>query len=174
MPKGSQGLAKSLERPLSEQGAARRDGGKSYSQTLHSASPSKDAPRSLPFSSDAEKGVLCSMLLSPRDVSDLCVLRLQPPAFYAPAHQIIYELVLEFTDKSKPIDFITLKQTLQDRAQLEEVGGIEFLNELYGFVPTAANLWTPVCIHVSVRLPRDTRSTHAAGTPNASGDGSLP
>ncbi|MFZ0503309.1 MAG: DnaB-like helicase C-terminal domain-containing protein, partial [Chthoniobacterales bacterium] len=77
--------------------------------------------------------------MSPRDVSDLCVLRLQPPAFYVPAHQIIYELVIEFADKSKPIDFITLKQTLQDRGQLEEIGAVEFLNELYGFVPTAAN-----------------------------------
>jgi len=139
MSKGSQGLAKPLEKPLSEQGAARKDDGKSYSQSFHSASPSRDAPRSLPFSSDAEKGVLCSMLLSPRDVSDLCVLRLQPPAFYVPAHQIIYELVLEFADKSKPIDFISLKQALQDRGQLEEIGGAEFLNELYGFVPTAAN-----------------------------------
>jgi len=62
----------------------------------------------------------------PRDVSDLCVLRLQPPAFYVPAHQIIYELVLEFADKSKPIDFISLKQALQDRGQLEEIGGAEF------------------------------------------------
>jgi replicative DNA helicase len=139
MSKGSQGLAKPLEKPGSEQGAARRDSGKSYSQSLHNPSPSKDAPRSLPFSTDAEKGVLCSMLLSPRDVSDLCVLRLQPPAFYVPAHQIIYELVIEFADKSKPIDFITLKQTLQDRGQLEEIGAVEFLNELYGFVPTAAN-----------------------------------
>ena len=122
MSKGSQGLAKPLEKPGSEQGAAGRDSGKSYSQSLHSASPRKDTPRSLPFSSDAEKGVLCSMLLSPRDVTDLCVLRLQPPAFYAPAHQIIYELVLEFADKSKPIDFITLNQALQDRGQLEEIG----------------------------------------------------
>src|SRR3984893_4366670 len=139
MSKGSQGLAKPLEKPLSAQGAARKDDGQSYSQRLESASTSRDAPRSLPFSSDAEKCVLCSMLLSPRDVSDLCVLRLQPPAFYVPAHQIIYELVLEFADNSKPIDFISLKQGLQDRGQLEEIGGAEFLNELYGFVPTAAN-----------------------------------
>jgi replicative DNA helicase len=48
-------------------------------------------------------------------------------------------LVIEFSDKSKPIDFITLKQTLKDRGFLEEIGGAEFLNELYNFVPTAAN-----------------------------------
>jgi replicative DNA helicase len=48
-------------------------------------------PKSLPFSEDGEKGVLCSLLLSPSEVSDLCAMRLQPDAFYIPAHQIIYE-----------------------------------------------------------------------------------
>ena len=139
MSKGSQGLAKPLEKPLGERGLARKDDGKGYSQSVHSSSAAKEVPRSLPFSEDAEKGVLCSILLSPREVSDLCVLRLHPDAFYAPAHRIIYELVLEFGDKSKPIDFISLKQALQDRGQLEEVGNAEFLNELYTFVPTAAN-----------------------------------
>ncbi|HXM29957.1 MAG TPA: DnaB-like helicase N-terminal domain-containing protein, partial [Chthoniobacterales bacterium] len=90
-------------------------------------------PRSLPYSEDAEKGVLCSLLLSPREVGDLCILRLQPDAFYAPAHKIIYELVIEFSDKSKLIDFITMKQSLKDRGFLEEIGGPEFLNELYTF-----------------------------------------
>jgi replicative DNA helicase len=78
-------------------------------------------------------------LLSPREVSDLCVLRLRPDAFYIPAHQIIYNLVIEFSDKSKPIDFVSLKQGLKDRSQLEEIGGPEFLSSLYSFVPTAAN-----------------------------------
>jgi AAA domain/DnaB-like helicase N terminal domain len=94
----------------------------------------------LPFSDDAEKGVLCSLLLSPRKVGDLCILRLRQSAFYVPAHETLYRLVLEFLDESKPIDFISLKQALQDRRQLEEIGGAEFLNELYGFVPTAANV----------------------------------
>jgi hypothetical protein len=50
--------------------------------------------RSLPFSEDGEKGVLCSLLLSPKDVADLCVLHLRPEAFYVPAHAIIYSLVI--------------------------------------------------------------------------------
>jgi replicative DNA helicase len=93
----------------------------------------------LPYSEDAEKGVPCSLLLSPREVADLSILRLQPDAFYAPAHKIIYELVIEFSDKSKPIDFITLKQSLNDRGFLEKIGGPEFLNDLYTFIPTGAN-----------------------------------
>jgi replicative DNA helicase len=47
--------------------------------------------------------------------------------------------VLEFGEKRKLIDFVSLKQALKDRNQLEEVGGPEYLSDLYGFVPTAAN-----------------------------------
>jgi replicative DNA helicase len=101
--------------------------------------PAREVPRSLPFSEDGEKGVLCSLLLSPREVADFCVLQLRPDAFYIPAHAIIYNLVLEFDGKHKPIDFVSLKQALKDRNQLEEIGGPEYLSGLYDFVPTAAN-----------------------------------
>ena len=74
--------------------------------------------RSLPFSEDGEKGVLCSLLLSPRDVLDLCQIKLRPEAFYAPAHQILFNLVAELVDSNKLIDFITLNQALTDRGQL--------------------------------------------------------
>jgi hypothetical protein len=50
---------------------------------------SDEVGRSLPFSEDGEK-VLCSLLLSPRDVLDLCQIKLRPEAFYAPAHQNYY------------------------------------------------------------------------------------
>ena len=82
--------------------------------------------RSLPLSEDGEKGVLCSLLLSPRDVLDLCQIKLRPEAFYAPAHQILFNLVAELVDSNKPIDFITLKQALKDRNKLDEIGGPEF------------------------------------------------
>ncbi len=95
--------------------------------------------RSLPFSEDGEKGVLCSLLLSPRDVLDLCQIKLRPEAFYTPAHQILFNLVAELVDSNKPIDFITLKQALKDRAQLDEIGGPEYLSDLFSFVPSAAN-----------------------------------
>ena len=131
------GSTEPFERSLSAQGKHQAEDKKGYLQVVQTAG--KEVPRSLPYSEDAEKGVLCSLLLSPREVGDLCILRLQPDAFYAPAHKIIYELVIEFSDKSKPIDFITMKQSLKDRGFLEEIGGPEFLNELYTFVPTAAN-----------------------------------
>ena len=89
------------------------------------------APRSLPLSEDGEKGVLCSLLLAPREVADDCVLKLPSEAFYIPAHRIVYDTILVLRDKNRPIDFVSLRQALKDR--------IQYLNELYTFVPTPAN-----------------------------------
>jgi replicative DNA helicase len=139
MPNGSQGSMKPVENPLSTQGIAIGTKKPGYSQDPHSSFTARQVPRSLPFSEDGERGVLCSLLLSPRDVADICILRLRSDAFYIPAHEIIYSLVLEFGEKSKPIDFVALKQALKDRNQLEEIGGPEYLSDLYNFVPTAAN-----------------------------------
>jgi len=81
-------LAEPLDGPLSTQGKHQAEDKRGYLQVFHAAG--KEVPRSLPYSEDAEKGVLCSLLLSTREVGDLCILRLKPDAFYAPAHKIIY------------------------------------------------------------------------------------
>jgi replicative DNA helicase len=73
---------------------------------------------------------LCSLLLFPRDVLDLCQISLRSEAFYAPAHQTVYNLVAELVDGNKPVDFITLKQALKDRGQLDQIGGPEYLSDL--------------------------------------------
>src|SRR6266404_8638946 len=142
MGNGSLGLNETVENPFKNEGTVKgsgRPGKPAYSQGFNNLSTGKEVPRSLPSSEDGEKGVLCSLLLSPREVADICVLSLNPDAFYIPAHRTIYSLVLEFGDKSKPIDFVSLKQALKDRNQLEEIGGPEYLSDLYNFVPTAAN-----------------------------------
>ncbi len=57
-----------------------------YPQTRAGYLP--DIHRSLPQSLDAEKGVLCSALLSPGNVLGECIERLEENHFYHPAHQI--------------------------------------------------------------------------------------
>ena len=109
------------------------------SEAVPGKAVSVSEPRSLPFSEDAEKGVLCSLLLSPKEVNDACALSLVPEAFYIPAHRIIYDLIIELCDKNKPVDFVLLRQALTDRDQLDEIGGVEYLSDLYAFIPTAAN-----------------------------------
>src|SRR5450631_1186784 len=139
MTNGSQGWMKPAAVPLGNEGKSTGTKKQGYSQDVHHPLTARQVPRSLPFSEDGEKGVLSSLLISPREVADLCVLHLRSDAFYIPAHQIIYSLILEFHDKSKPIDFIPLKQALTDRNQIEEIGGPEYLSDLWSFVPTPAN-----------------------------------
>lgn len=94
-------------------------------------------PSILPFSDDAEKGLLCSMMLSEDTLSECKGVPVE--AFYYPAHQIVFKVLLEFHEKNRPIDFVPLKHSLHTSNQLEEVGGVEHLNDLWQFVPTSAN-----------------------------------
>lgn len=83
-----------------------------------------------PHSPDAEKGVLCCLILSPKEVADLCESRLRADMFHVPAHKLLYELLMDFAEKEKPTQFPLVKQALKERGLLEEIGGPEFLNEL--------------------------------------------
>jgi replicative DNA helicase len=98
-----------------------------------------DIHRTLPQSLDAEKGVLCSALLSPGNVLGECIERLSENHFYQPAHQIIYREMITLQNAAKPVDFISLTQALKDKGELDKAGGAAAISELFTFVPTASN-----------------------------------
>src|SRR5438067_4939736 len=100
---------------------------------------SVDPHRTLPHSVEAEQGVLGSMLIAPREVISVSVQRITDKHFYVPAHAMIYQVLVEFWNENKPIDFITLTQVLKDRELLDQVGGPFFVTSPFTFVPTAAN-----------------------------------
>jgi replicative DNA helicase len=101
---------------------------------------SPDPHRLLPQSPDAEKGVLSSFLIAPREIGGLCAEKqVSREHFSIPSHALIYETLLGMWDKNEPIDFITLTQILRDRSQLDSCGGAAFVTELFTFLPTAAN-----------------------------------
>lgn len=99
-----------------------------------------DMHRTLPQSPDAERGVLCSILLDPRNVCGLAVEKgITAEYFHIPAHGIIYTTLIELWNAAKPIDIILLTQMLSNRNQLDTVGGPAYVTELLAFIPTAAN-----------------------------------
>lgn len=102
-------------------------------------SPLSDVTRSLPFSNDAERGVLSCMLQLPEELVGRAIEVLRPEAFYSPAHRLLFETLIELNHKAQPIDPVTLNQVLQDRRQLDQVGGSATLLEVYDFVPTPAH-----------------------------------
>ena len=100
---------------------------------------SSDAHRTLPQNVEAEKALLGSILLAPRDVLNECAEQITEETFYSPAHGSIYRVLLEMWSANQQVDVITLTNRLRDLNLLDSVGGPGAVTELYGFVPTAAN-----------------------------------
>jgi replicative DNA helicase len=99
-----------------------------------------DFHREFPQAPDAEKGVLSSIVLAPKDVIGLAVESgVKKESFYIPANGEIFEALLELWNGNRPIDFITIAQYLRDRNKLDQVGGAAGLNDLFVYLPTAAN-----------------------------------
>ena len=63
----------------------------------------------------------------------------KPDQFYRPAHQTICGVLIEMHDERRPIDLISLREALERRKCLEQVGDIEYLVALVEGVPDAGN-----------------------------------
>jgi len=98
-----------------------------------------EALRAVPSSHAAERGLLSSMLQDASRVVDEVIPKVTGESFHHPAHQTIYDLIVELHNASKPIDLVTVTQTLMDRHKLDEIGGPTYLIELSDAVPSAAN-----------------------------------
>ncbi|KPV57922.1 MULTISPECIES: replicative DNA helicase [Paenibacillus] len=92
-----------------------------------------------PQNLEAEQAVLGAILLD-GDALVTAMERVTSDDFYRGSHQRIFEAMIEIAEANEPVDLITLTARLQDKKQLEEVGGISYLSELANAVPTAANV----------------------------------
>ena len=59
--------------------------------------------------------------------------------FYRPAHELIFDAVLDLFGRGEPADAITVADELSKRGDLTRVGGQAYLHQLIQSVPTAAN-----------------------------------
>lgn len=87
---------------------------------------------------DAEQSVLGGMLLSKDAIADVVEI-LKGPDFYKPAHETIYQAILDIYAKGEPADPITIAAELTKRGEITKVGGASYLHTLVQTVPTAAN-----------------------------------
>ena len=77
------------------------------------------------------------MLLSKDAIADVLE-RLRPGDFYRPAHQNIYDAILDLYGRGEPAD-VTVAAELDRRNLLRRIGGAPYLHTLISTVPTAAN-----------------------------------
>ncbi|QRY62230.1 replicative DNA helicase [Gordonia sp. PDNC005] len=100
--------------------------------------PREDYGRQPPQDLQAEQSVLGGMLLSKDAVADVLE-RIRPGDFYKPAHQAVYDAILELYGRGEPADAVTVSAELERRGDLRKVGGAPYLHTLISTVPTAAN-----------------------------------
>src|SRR3954449_1367864 len=138
----SQGSAPEKPRKTATNGAGRGSAAGNGDRVFHtsSAASAQDIHRTPPHSAEAEQGVLGSMLISPRDAIAESVAKITDEYFYVPAHQTIYNALVELWNANQAIDLITFTQFLRDRNLLDTIGGAPFVTSLFTFVPTAANI----------------------------------
>lgn len=88
---------------------------------------------------EAEFSVLGGLMLDAEafdQVSDI----IHTVDFYNPAHQIIYQTILELHQKAQPIDLVTVTNSLIAKNQLDQIGGSTYLLSLLEKVMSAANI----------------------------------
>jgi replicative DNA helicase len=82
--------------------------------------------RGLPQSEESERAVLAAVLLDSRLLAAVSG-RLRADDFYGERHRAIYAAMIELQDEPTPIDLRTLQARLEQKGELEGVGGIAYL-----------------------------------------------
>jgi replicative DNA helicase len=91
-----------------------------------------------PQNLEAEESVLGAMMISPGAIAAVSEI-LDAGDFYRESHAKIYRAALQLYGKNEPVDAITLTNELEQRGELEAVGGRVRLHELSNLVPASAN-----------------------------------
>src|SRR5215468_12463016 len=82
----------------------------------------RQPPQDIP----AEQSVLGGMLLSKDAIADVVEV-LRPTDFYRPAHQLVYDAILDLYGRGEPADALTVTNELTRSGQLARVGGAVYL-----------------------------------------------
>lgn len=94
--------------------------------------------RTPPHDIMAEQCVLGGMLLSKEAIIQVVEI-LSSSDFYRPAHQTIYDTIVDLFARGEPVDAISVHAELTKRGEIARVGGAPYLHTLTDTVPTAAN-----------------------------------
>jgi replicative DNA helicase len=97
-------------------------------------------PQVPPQNLDAEESVLGAMMLSPAAIAAVSeVFSPDGREYYRESHAKIYRAALALYAKGEPVDAITLVDELDERGELEDIGGKVRIHELAALVPASAN-----------------------------------
>jgi replicative DNA helicase len=95
--------------------------------------------RTLPHNLDAEKSVLGAILIH-NDAFNAAAEVIDAGDFFRDAHRRIFDRMVALSERGDAIDFVTLKEELSRKGDLEEVGGPAYIASLADGVPRSANV----------------------------------
>lgn len=134
--------------------------------------PLPQPQKALPHSEESERAVLAAVLIHPPLLATVSG-RLTPEDFYVERHGLIYQAMLFLQEESVEVDLRTLQAKLEQRDQLDAVGGVAYLAGLDVDLPDLGRLESYVDI-VKERSVRRRLIDAATRTIRNSLDGGLP
>ena len=105
----------------------------------YGADPQLDAIKLPPHSVEAEQSVLGGVLLDANAWDKIADL-ITENDFYRYEHRLIHRHIAHLLDQAKPVDVITVAESLENNAELDKAGGLAYLGSLAQNVPSAANI----------------------------------
>lgn len=93
----------------------------------------------VPHDAEAEKAVLGAIFIDPEAIADASAV-VTPDDFYEHANRIIYQAMLDLSDRGDAIDPLTLQDELTKKNQLDDIGGIAYVSQLALATPTAEHV----------------------------------
>lgn len=97
-----------------------------------------DELKIIPQDIPAEQGVIGSIFISPDKLVAVSEY-LTANDFYKPAHRILFKTMIKLSENGEAIDVLTVRTALETQGDLQQIGGIAYLAEMVGIVPTSAH-----------------------------------
>ncbi|QJC28010.1 replicative DNA helicase [Enterobacteriaceae endosymbiont of Plateumaris braccata] len=98
-----------------------------------------------PHSLEAEQSILGGLMLDNNRWENV-IEKIIVQDFFTFAHRIIFNEMQLLTDIGKPIDLITLSESLENKRKLNDVGGFAYLAELSKNIPSISNIYAYIDI----------------------------
>lgn len=94
--------------------------------------------RTPPNDTDAEESLLSAIFINNDCLLDILDI-LTPDDFYKGAHKKIFRAIVELASKEEPADLVTVANALNEKGELEGIGGPAFLASISDAAPVAVN-----------------------------------
>ena len=94
--------------------------------------------RIMPHDNEAEQSVIGAMILDNESISAVEGI-LEPGDFYQKQFAVIFEAIQELNSERKPVDLLTLKAKLSEKAVPPEISNMTYIGDLIANVPISAN-----------------------------------